>query len=43
MNSITAENINWGDWGTYSFKRFMADFSTSEELNVVTNIYKKVR
>ncbi len=28
---MTRDNIPWGDWGTYTFDRFMKDFSCSPE------------
>ena len=31
MDTINFDNISWGDWGTYTFKKFMLDFSSSEE------------
>lgn len=31
MGEITIENLNWGDWGTYYFEKFMKDFSSSPE------------
>lgn len=32
MPTLQKESIAWSDWGTYSFNKFISDFSGSEEL-----------
>lgn len=34
MGKITLENMNWGEWGTYFFDKFMKDFELSEDFMV---------